>query len=273
MSGSYKRFPADKKDEKTSLKKWNIAAGVVHMLIFLGSLGVAIWLTVEDRGFRALLTRDFIPSEGLASLGTYPLVWVEIWFPFITSIFHFVIAWGVLEEYAKWTLDRGINPLRWLEYAITASFMTWSIAQLSGITGIFTLLMVGVVGNVALQYQGYAMEMLNEKRKSQGINWTPTIVGWIIFAGQWAAIFTYFFINASSSSVPNWIYGVVIALFVQYSLFGLVQILHYTTSKGSFFESNWGVEVSFIVLSLVSKTSLDLMIVIGIATSTFEFTL
>lgn len=154
--------------------------------------------------------------------------------------------------------------------------------QLSGITNIFLLVIVGIVCNVALQAQGHFMELLNappqeKSNKNKNIGWTPTLSGWLIFMGQWSVIFSYFFKALASprpptaEQVPWFVYTIVIGLFFQFALFGFVQLLRYArfakTWFGGFFSSNYGYEMSFIILSLTSKVFLVLNLLIGIATN------
>ena len=133
--------------------------------------------------------------------------------------------------------------------------MTWVIAQLVGITNLFLLLAVAVLGNILLQLQGHLMEEMNVKHKERGrVNWWPTIIGWAIFVGQWACILTYFIVPAVSDPVgpPTFVWVIVIGLVVIFAVFGLVQLLHYV-GWPRWLASTYGVEIAYIVLSLTSK--------------------
>lgn len=150
------------------------------------------------------------------SLGFYALIWVDLPFPIITSLFHLFIAFHptVRAYYYEQVFQYDCNPLRWAEYSITASLMYWVILQLSGVTNIFILIVVGVLMNVALQWQGYLQELLLKKK-----NYVPTWTGWIIFMGQWIIILAYFFAAVTSPRPPGaerppwFVYSIVIGLF------------------------------------------------------------
>lgn len=278
------------------LNRLNIVAFVLHLFLFIASLIVTIIFAPQS--FQSQLTSDFrgygndtfAPPEAgpflstLQSLGFYQLIWVNLAFPLITAAFHFIIAFvpAVRKQYNQWVFNEGRNPLRWIEYSSTASQMTWVILQLSGVTNIFLLVIVGIVCNVALQAQGHFMELLNappsnKKNNNKHVNWTPTLSGWLIFMGMWSVIFSYFFKALASQrpstaeQVPWFVYTIVIGLFFQFALFGFVQILRYAsfakTWFGGFFSSAYGYEMSYIILSLTSKAFLVLNLLIGIATN------
>lgn len=283
------------------LVRLNTAAFFLHMTVFFIALVVSI--VYSGRSVQVQATTDFRvygtdtlvldppPQAGpfmtrLASLGYFPIIWVDLPFPFITAIFHGIAAFGgatVRKRYDTWVFSEGRNPMRWSEYSVTASLMTVVILFLSGVTNIFLILGVGVVGNILLQAMGYLMEVMNMSSSSvpskepRKINWMPMILGWFVFLAQWSVIFSYFFTAITSprpptaAQVPWFVYSIVIGLFFQYSLFGLVQLLHYLPFArnwfGGFFSSNYGYELSWVILSFTSKFYLVANIVIGTVTN------
>jgi hypothetical protein len=289
------------------LNRLNIFAFVLHLLVFFTALIITVIFAPQS--FQTQLTADFRgygndtlsiqpppPEAGpfsstLQSLGYYQLIWVNLAFPLITAAFHALIAFvpAVRKQYNQWVFNEGRNPLRWIEYSITASLMTWVIMQLSGVTNIFLLVIVGIVCNVALQAQGHFMEIINTPQEKPNkknnfvvsmrtINWIPTLSGWLLFMGQWSVIFSYFFKALASPrpitamQVPWFVYTIVIGLFFQFALFGMVQLLRYapfakTWFRGFFSTGGYGYEMSYIILSLTSKVFLTLNLLIGIATN------
>lgn len=281
----------DKCDKKRArrLRTCNIAAGILHAVSFVASIVVTLFvlddsvqtqLTTDFRVFNA--TADGPPQAGpfaarLEVLGYYQLVWVLLPFPFITAAFHLAIAFvpALNARYTQWTLAEGRNPLRWLEYSLSASLMTWVICAIAGLTNVFQLAIVGVVLNVALQYTGYQMEVSNalaKRRNRAAVRWEPLIVGWLIFAAQWTLIWWYFFVTLASErpdTVPGppwYVYTVVIGLFVQYAAFGFVHVGHFCGVTRRF-RSAYLLEVGFITLSFTTKLFLTWNLLIGIATN------
>lgn len=233
------------------LARLNVGAGFLHLANFVAA--VVLTAVYGHKSVRGTLTTDFTGTQTI--LGTYTLLWVDVPFSLITGIFHLFLAFGAesTTHYKSYVFVKGYNPYRWIEYAITASFMTWVILQVSGVTNILTLLVVGVGCNVALQAQGYFMDILNG-------NWVPTWVGWVVFSFQWTLIWTYFAYQAPGA--PWIVYSVVIGMFIQYCLFGLVQILQYTRV----WPDPYQIELAYIGLSYTSKFYLNWNLIIYMLT-------
>lgn len=261
--------------QQFNLYKLNVAAFSLHLITFIVSLILSI--VFAGQSFQTELTSDFRnygnnsanppPQAGkfftnLQSLGFYQLIWINLPFCLITAFFHALIAWNptINKKYNIWVFKEHRNPLRWIEYSITASLMTWVIMQLSGITNIFLLIMTALIGNIILQAQGYYMEILK-------VNWIPMLVGWLVFLGQWSIIFAYFLEALTSprpptaTQVPWFVYTIVIGLFFQFAAFGFVQLFRYL----GYIKSAYKYEMFYIILSLTAKIFLSLNLVIGIA--------
>lgn len=254
----------------------NAVACVLHASSFIAALAVSI--VFASQSFRAEITSDFRRydatgnfSSEIRSLNVYPLIWVDLPFPIITAIFHGVIAFSpwVWNYYKESVFDEGGNPLRWIEYSITASLMIWVIMQLSGVTNLLTLLVVGILGNVALQWQGYLQERM------KGRSWVPTLVGWLIFMGQWIIILSYFFTAITSprpmdvARVPWFVYTIVLGLFLIFAVFGLIQ-LAYMTGWPRFMKTAYAQEIAYLVMSFTAKFFLTWNLLIGIAVNRIE---
>lgn len=264
------------------IRKYNQFAAGLHFVSFVAALALSIIyagssvqteLTTDFKVFDANSTAPDRAGNFTAtveSLAFYNVIWVDLPFPILTALSHFIIAEVpiVLKYYNYWLLEQGRGPLRWLEYGITASLMTWVILSLSGVTNIFTLIGIGVVFNVVLQWTGYEMEnrnMLKNRRRPQKIDWGPMIIGWLIFLWQWAVIAAYFFAGVTSSDeVPWFVYSIIIGLFFQFALFGALLVARYALKEDSFFASPYGNEIGYITLSVTSKLFLTWNLLIGI---------
>jgi len=269
MFSDYRKLPSPP-DNYEQLKKYNLWAALAHLTSFVVLLGFTI---AEYKGsFKAQLTTDFLkhsskgvrPESGpyratLETVGVLQLVWVQLSFPLITSGFHFYI-WADAENKYRQIIKNRVNPYRWLEYGITATIMTNTILQLSGVTNVFLLMNSGIL-SILLQLSGYLIERLDTTAPPNvGIP-----MGWAIFVAQWTTIMWYFFVATTSRSVPWFVYTVIITMFVMFSLFGLVQMLYIFGNKTE--EDYKRMEKRFIVLSFVSKLSLDWIIMIGLLTN------
>lgn len=229
------------------LKRLNIGAGLLHMINFVA--GLILVVLYSSRSFRGILSTDF--NLTYKQIGQYPLVWVDLPFSFITALFHLYLAYGAESNtrYRSYVFVKGYNPYRWIEYAITASLMTWVIMQVAGVTNVITLVVVGVVGNVVLQFQGHLMDISNPSNRTNTI-WTPTAIGWLLFCAQWALIWSYFFALTTRTWV---VYTIVIGCFVFFCLFGLLQLLHYMR----ILKDPYVVELGYMTLSYTAKFYLN----------------
>lgn len=272
--------------QKKILFRLNAAEGFLHLASWIAALVVSI--VFARQSYHTELRTDFLRydvnntagplnntnpfSVDSRSLGFYALIWVDLPFPIITSLFHLFIAFhpSVKAYYYQQVFEYDCNPLRWAEYSITASLMYWVILQLSGVTNIFILIVVGVLMNVALQWQGYLQELLFKKK-----NYVPTVTGWIIFMGQWIVILAYFFAAVTSPRPPGaerppwFVYSIVIGLFFQFCLFGLVQLSN-VVKWPRFMQGTYAQEIAFSVLSLTTKLFLTWNLLIGVALNRIE---
>lgn len=212
----------------------NKIAFFVHFSSFIAALVVSILYAYKS--FQGII-------DGLEP---YPLVWVDLPFPIITTLFHGLISFSptVRKLYIYYITKENRNPLRWIEYSITASLMTWVILQLAGVSNIYILILCGIIGNITLQAQGHLQEKLSSR--------IPTLIGWMIFATQWTIIFIYY----SNLINPPWfVHSIVIGMFVFYCMFGFVQF-----SRVSAYQQ----DAAYLGLSLTSKLYLTWNLLIGI---------
>lgn len=142
--------------------------------------------------------------------------------------------------------------------------MVWVISQLAGITNVVTLV-TQVLVNVCMQLTGYAMEVVNERRPRSMTDYTAMVIGYVLFVAQWVLILTYFFANISADGAPWFVYVIVIGLFFQFLLFGLLMTLHYA-GPWAWFHSNYNYEWCYILLSFTTKLFLTWTLLTGIIT-------
>lgn len=219
--------------QKDTLIFLNRFAFFIHASSFIAALVVSI--IYAKNSFLGII--DGLPP--------YPMIWVDLPFPIITALFHGAIGFVpyVQKLYLYYVFKENRNPLRWFEYSITASLMTWVILQLSGVTNIYLLVITGIIGNIYLQSQGYLQELLPK-------SWIPTLVGWMIFSTQWTIIFTTF------TNRQWFVYSILIGMFIFYCFFGFVQL-----SRASAYRQDF----AYLLLSLTSKLYLTWNLLIAAA--------
>ena len=74
--------------------------------------------------------------------GFLPLWTLITAFCVLTALFHALLAWPLNKEYRSW-LDRYRQPLRYVEYSITASIMFVIVLALSRVTDVYLLIANG----------------------------------------------------------------------------------------------------------------------------------
>lgn len=277
--------------DRRRLRLANLAAGVFHLLSF--SAALILLLIYRDRVMRPFVTwtgveyhsgsDSFRPRTHL--LGRYSTSWTVLPFPVLTGLFHLVIALlpPLFEHYSRIVLHHGRsegagwNWLRWAEYSITASLMTWTIAQQAGVTELATLGLLMAL-NVCMQlYGGLGHEWVNvgwrrperalEPSSGKPAVWWLFLLGFVPFLSQWAVIFAAFFRALSTApvaaDVPWFVWTVVIGLFFGFSSFVVPIVLHYARWQRWLLQSNASYEMAYIALSFLSKATLDWTLVIG----------
>lgn len=118
-------------------------------------------------------------------------------------------------------IQSGKNPLRFVEYSISASIMLICIALLNGVTDINLITSIAVL-TAACQLCGLIVEYLDDVR----MQWLIHLTGWLQFGCAYGIIFHAYFKAASAVDgvePPDFVYAIVIALFLLYSSFGFVQ--------------------------------------------------
>jgi hypothetical protein len=239
------------------LRRWNLAAGALHLV----QAAIVLALTNE----RSLpVTGAF--GNGPPGQPAGPLVIEKLFsyrigvavfvFLALSAFFHFLVAspWGFGRYTSELTNTR--NRFRWVEYSISSTVMIVLIAGIVGMTDVAALL--GVAGtNASMIFFGWLMETTN--RHGSVPNWAPFRFG--CFAGivPWLAVVIYT-IGAGTSDqsggdgVPGFVYGIFVTLFLLFNCFAITQLKQYA-AKGKWADYLHG-ERSYIILSLVAKSAL-----------------
>jgi len=246
------------------LRRWNAVMAVLHAV-----QGALMVLLAEEVDWPITLTRyEFdVATETLAPVS---VPWVEVPLPFLVAGFlflsalaHTVVATVRYPRYVA-ALERGINPYRWYEYALSASLMIVVIAMLAGIWDLGTLL--ALFGLVAvMNLAGLVMERHN--LHTETTDWTAYYVGVVAGAVPWLVIAVAIgaSIAASNGQVPDFVIYIYVSIFVFFNLFALNMILQYRETW-RWADYLFGERV-YILLSLVAKSALAWQVYVGTLTS------
>lgn len=181
-------------------------------------------------------------------------------FLFVSALAHLIVTLpGVYEWYVA-NLGRGINYVRWYEYALSSSIMIVIIGMLVGVYDLSALILLFAV-NTAMIFFGLAMEAQN--KNSEEVNWTPFILGCIVGIVPWVIVTLYLFAPSTRSAgdVPTFVYAIYVSLFVFFNVFAINMFLQYKR-LGRWRDYLYG-ERAYILLSLTAKSALAWQVFAG----------
>lgn len=187
------------------------------------------------------------------------LAYLIVAFFLLSAIAHLFVATLYRRRYQA-DLERGINKVRWVEYALSASTMMVGIALLSGIYDLGSLVMIFGLTAI-MNLMGLAMEVYNQGRKK--VSWLAYNVG--SFAGilPWIVIGIYFWAgeNYGSGEIPTFVYYIYASIFLFFNCFAVNMLLQYK-KIGKWRDYLYG-EKTYIVLSLLAKSALAWQVFVG----------
>ncbi len=203
---------------------------------------------------------------------SFNVIWACFAFFAFTAVAH---AWYASDRGYINNVRQGWNPLRWLEFAVSASLMTVIIGLIDGANDA-SLLWALFIMTAAMQFCGYTTESV--LRQPGRVNTTAimgsTTTGWLLFLGLWSILLYSFLIQVNDVDtkykgveqtegpqagkpikVPSWIIIVILIQLVNYFLFGAVQYQHIQERlKGSVDFIKY--EHKYIALSFIAKIGL-----------------
>jgi hypothetical protein len=248
--------------EKTfqGLRRFNLVMGFLHLL-----QGILMIVLSNDTTYPIftnylrfdLDTFSLVPNNQLLyDVRFGPAVAT---FLLISAVAHFYLSTLGYRGYVK-NLKKGMNPIRFYEYALSSSLMIVLIGMLVGIWDLGTLiLMFGI--NAMMNLFGIMMELHNQTTRKT--DWTAFIYGSIAGIFPWIVIVLYFVgsITSSGAEPPAFVYAIIPTIFVFFNIFAVNMVLQYK-QVGRWKDYLFGERV-YIVLSLVAKTVLAWQIFAG----------
>lgn len=244
-----------------SLRRWNRFLAIAHfaqfVLMIVVSSTTVLFEPVVPTVRPIIENGTFAGIEETAVLLlSVPLAYVIASFFLMSAIAHASAGWLLRGRYEAW-LARGMNPLRWVEYAFSSTVMIVAIAYVSFITDFPAL--VAIAGcNVAMNLFGWSMEAANEGRAKP--DWKHFIFGCIAGIVPWLAIFSVLLAYGAQeglpaeAGIPGFVYVIIASLFVAFNIFAITMVLQYR-KVGRWRDYLYG-EKTYMVLSLVAKTLL-----------------
>jgi hypothetical protein len=242
-------------DEKkfTGLRRFNLVMGFLHLI--QGVLMIVLSNATTYPIFTNFLKFDpvkraLIPDPKLAfELRFGPAVAV---FLLLSAVAHIFLATIGYRRYVA-NLKKGMNPVRFYEYALSSSVMIVLIGMLVGAM----ILIFGI--NAMMNLFGIMMELHNQGKPKT--DWTAFIYGSIAGIVPWIVIVTYFLGALGGGEPPAFVYAIIPTLFVFFNIFALNMVLQYK-KVGRWKDYLYGERV-YIILSLSAKTVLAWIIFAG----------
>ena len=249
-------------DEKkfNSLRRFNLMMGFLHLV-----QGILMIVLSNDTAYPIytnflkfdVTQRALIPDPKLASeLRFGPAVAV---FLLLSAVAHFFLATVGYKLYVS-NLKKGMNPVRFYEYALSSSVMIVLIGMLVGIYDLGAIILIFGI-NAMMNLFGIMMELHNQNTKKT--DWTAFIYGCVAGILPWIVIVTYFVgsLAGEGGEPPAFVYAIIPTLFVFFNIFAVNMVLQYK-KVGPWKDYLYGERV-YIILSLIAKTVLAWIIFAG----------
>jgi len=247
------------------LVSFNFKMGIVHLIQGIALLVLALTVP-EFRDYTANIVGRFFRPIGEGGYGPtaiflfeLPVAILAASFILLSAGFHFLISVPFKKQYLS-NVEKGINPLRWYEYALSSSIMIVLLSVMFGITTIEGLLSVFGI-NAVMNLLGLLMEKMNPPSRTK-TDWTAHWVGWIAGLIPWVIIVIYMLNITDLSLLPWFVLPGLSFYFIVFNLFAFNQILQYARI-GKWKDYAFG-EKSYVWLSLIGKSTLAWLVFLGI---------
>ena len=244
----------------TSLRRFNLVMGAAHLIQGL------FMILVSNETTYSIFTNYLNFDVETLTLSPAAKLFYEV--PFgpavaifllISAVAHFYLGTVGYSSYVN-NLERGMNPIRFYEYALSSSLMIVLIGMLTGIWDLGAIILIFGI-NAMMNLFGIMMELHNQGTKKT--NWTAFAYGSIAGILPWIVIFLYFYgaVNSGENKPPEFVYVIIPTLFVFFNIFAINMVLQYK-KVGRWVDYLFGEKV-YIVLSLLAKTLLAWLIWTG----------
>jgi hypothetical protein len=255
-----------KKITTNGLVRFNLIMAGIHAMqalavFLLSDPNRGIWnVTVNNLTLGPGSTPDkLVLASATHDIFSIHLAYIVVAFFVLSAVAHLFVATVYRKRYEA-NLKHGINKVRWIEYALSASTMMIGIAVLSGIYDFSSLLMIFGLTAI-MNLMGLAMEIYNQGRSK--VNWVAYNVGALAGILPWIVIAIYFWAGETygSGNIPTFVYYIYVSIFLFFNCFAVNMILQYK-KIGPWKNYLYGERV-YIILSLVAKTLLAWQVFAG----------
>jgi len=249
-----------------NLSQWNKYLAVIYaaqgVIILILSVTRLFPVTTSYLGVDTLQTQaqgKAVLAAGSQHLFDVNLAFVVAAFFFMAAIAHGLLAANLRPMYER-DLKKGLNKVRWIEYAFSASTMVVAIGLIAGVQDASSLLMLFAL--TAVMNLAYLVtELWNQGTRN--VNWLSYVAGCIAGVVPWAVVAIYLIGGgAYGAAAPGYVYWIFGTLFVLSAAVPVNMYLQYR-KVGKWTNYLYGERV-YMALGLVAKTALAWQIFAGI---------
>lgn len=246
----------------TGLRRFNAIMGFLHLI-------QGIFMILVSRATTYPIFTNYLSFDvATRSLKPNPQLFYELpfgpavaMFLLISAVAHFYLATIGYGRYVE-NLKKGMNPVRFYEYALSSSLMIVLIGMLIGLWDLGAIILIFTL-NATMNLFGIMMELHNQNTPKT--DWTAFIYGCVAGFVPWVVIMLYFVgaVNSGDGSAkpPDFVYAIVPTLFVFFNIFAINMVLQYK-KVGPWKDYLYGERV-YIILSLTAKSVLCWLIWTG----------
>jgi hypothetical protein len=242
------------------LQTFNRIAGLTHLI-----QGVTLLLILNTATTIPVVTRFFDETpDGVRpvseTLFEFPIALIGPIFLILSAAAHLLISSPIYGRRYEQNIWKGINPVRWWEYAISSSLMLVVLLMLGGLIEISTVVFIFTL-NFIMNLMGLMMEKYNQL--TERTSWLPFNIGVLAGIVPWIMGGLYFWVSTNNiaDSIPVYAQFGFLLTFLFFNSFAINMWLQYK-KIGKWKVYAYG-EKAYIVLSLVSKSALGWIIVLG----------
>ena len=242
------------------LQTFNRIAGLTHLI-----QGITLALILNAETTIPVVTRFFDETpDGIRpvseTLFEFPVTFIGPMFLLLSAFAHLLISSPMYVRRYEENIGKGINPARWWEYAVSSSLMLVVLLMFGGLIELSTVVFVFTL-NFIMNLMGLVMEKYNQLTTTT--SWLPFNIGVLAGIVPWILGGLYFWVSTNNiaDAIPVYAQFGFLLTFLFFNSFAINMWLQYK-KIGKWKVYAYG-EKAYIVLSLVSKSALGWIIVLG----------
>ena len=242
------------------LQTFNRLAGITHLI-----QGIVLLVILNPDTTIPLITRFFDETpDGIEpvsqTLFEFPIALIGPIFLLLSAAAHLVISAPFYVRRYETNIANGINPIRWWEYAVSSSLMLVVLLMLGGLIELSSVIFIFTL-NFIMNLMGLMMEKYNQLTTTT--SWLPFNIGVVAGLVPWIIGGLYFWVSTNNiaDAIPIYAQFGFLLTFLFFNSFAINMWLQYK-KIGKWKVYAYG-EKAYIVLSLVSKSALGWIIVLG----------